>query len=210
LYSVRVKAYISNGWDSRIVDPDPNKQYTKRKAAIEQCHEEEDSVVELSSGKCWPKGSYTQQIEGVLPVVMTEEVIVTHLQSSGKHLKKSESFSNIDYSTLQRGHQYFMESYIPGRHIRFCCNDNLVWIQARCYRSQKKNDSMHELKVVISSHAPHHVVKAFCTCTAGSAGMCSHIVGLLKQLIHYVLNMSLLTSGALSYSRHGISPGLLK
>ena len=132
------------------------------------------------------------------------------LQSSGKRLKKSESFSNVDYSTLQRGHQYFMESYIPGRHIRFCCNDNLVRIQACCYRSQKKNDSMHELKIAISSHAPHHVVKAFCTCTAGSAGMCSHIVGLLKQLIHYVLNMSLLTSGALSYSRHGISPGLLK
>jgi len=120
-----VKAYISNGWDSRIVDPDPNKQYTQRKVATEQCHED-DSVVELSSGKCWPKGPYTQQIEGVLPAVMTEEIIVTHLQSSGRRLKKSESFSNVDYSTLQRGHQYFMESYIPGRHIQFCCNDNLV------------------------------------------------------------------------------------
>ena len=112
---------------------------------------------------------------------------MTHLQSSGKRLKKSESFSNVDYSTLQRGHQYFMESYIPGKHIQFCCKDNLVWIQARCYRSQKENDSMHELKVVISSHAPHHVAKASCSCIAGSAGMCSHIVGLLKQLIHYVL-----------------------
>jgi len=177
-----VKAYFSNGWDSRIVDPDPEKkQYTQRKAAIEQCHDEADSsVVELSSGKCWPKGHYTQQINGVLPAVMTEDIILTHLQSSGKYLKKSESFINVDYSTLQRGHQYFMESYIPGRHIRFCYNDNLVWIQARCYCSQKKNYSMHELKVVISSRAPHHVVKAFCTCTAGIAGMCSHIVGLLK------------------------------
>ena len=157
-----MKAYISNGLDSRIVDPDPNKQYTRRKAAIEQCHDEaEDSVFELSSGKCWPKGPYTQQIEGVLPAVLTEEIVVTHLQSSGKHLKKSESFSNVDYSTLQRGHQYFMEFYIPGRHIQFCCKDNLVWIQACCYRSQKKNDSMHELKVVILSHVPHHVVKAF-------------------------------------------------
>jgi len=113
--------------------------------------------------------------------------IMTHLQLSGKHLKKSKSFSNVDYSTLQRGHQYFMESYIPGKHIQFCCNDNLVWIQACCYHSQKKNNSMHELKLVISSHAPHHVAKAFCSCITRSAGMCSHIVGLLKQLIHYVL-----------------------
>ena len=91
-----MKAYISNGWDSRIVDPDPDKQYTQRKAAIEQCHdgEAEDSVLELSNGKCWPKGPYTQQIEGVLPAVLTEEIIMTHLQSSGRRLKKSESFSN--------------------------------------------------------------------------------------------------------------------
>ena len=121
--------------------------------------------------------------------MLTEEIIIiiTHLQSSGKRLKKSESFSNVDYSTLQRGHQYFMEFYIPGKHIRFCCQNNLVWIQACCFRSQKKNDSMHELKLVITSHAPHHVATAFCSCIAGSAGMCSHIVGLLKQLIHYVL-----------------------
>ena len=64
-----MKASISNGWDSRIVDPDPDKQYKQRKAAInEQCHdgEAEDSVLELSNGKCWSKGPYTQQIEGVL------------------------------------------------------------------------------------------------------------------------------------------------
>ena len=28
----RVKAYISNGWDKTIVDPDPQKKYTTRKA----------------------------------------------------------------------------------------------------------------------------------------------------------------------------------
>ena len=46
---------------------------------------------------------------------------------------------------------------------------------------------MHKLKLVISSHVPHHVAKAFHSCIAESAAMCSHIVGLLKQLMHYVL-----------------------
>ena len=59
-----MKTYISNGWDSKIIDPDPEKQYTKRRAAIEQHHSnngetaDSNSVLELSSdNKCWPKGS---------------------------------------------------------------------------------------------------------------------------------------------------------
>ena len=82
----------------------------------------------------WPKGPYTQQIEGVLPALLTDDIVTTHLKSSGKqiHPKKPRkvsrnddgnlnitSYSNIDYSTLQRGHQYFMESYIPGGYVRF-------------------------------------------------------------------------------------------
>ena len=133
-----------------------------------------------------PKGPYTQQIEGVLPTFLTEEVIMAHLQSSGKRFK-GKDYSNVDYSTLQRGHQYFMELYIPGKYVRFCCKDGLVWVQARCYRSQKKNDPMHQMKLAISCNAPYHVAKAYCSCVAGCSGMCSHVIGLLKQLIHYVM-----------------------
>ena len=101
----------------------------------------------------WPKGPYTQQIQGVLPAIITDDIITTHLKSSGKQLqpkkrrKVSEdgdsstaagSYSNVDYSTLHRGHQYFMESYIPGRYVRFCSKEGQIWIKARCYRSQKK------------------------------------------------------------------------
>ena len=80
-----------------------------------------------------------------------------------------------------------MESYIPGKHVYFCCKDDLVWVKARCYRSQEKNESMHELKLVISSITPYHVTRVFCLCVAGSSGMFSHTVGLLKQLIYYVM-----------------------
>ena len=58
---------------------------------------------------------------------------MAHLQSSGKRLKKNKDYDNVDYSTLQRGHQYFMESYIPGKYVQFCCKDDLVWIQVRCH-----------------------------------------------------------------------------
>ena len=199
----RVKAYIANGVDKNIVDPDPQKKYTLRKELsgslpkqnVDDC-KSGASTNDLDSDG-WPKGPYTQQIEGVLPSLLTEDIVTVHLKLSGKlvHANKrrkvshdgSSSYYNIDYSTLQREHQYFMESYIPGRFIHFCCKHGQVWIQARCYRSQKKNDPMHQLKIALAKDSPHYVTKAYCSCIAGKSGMCSHVVGLLKQLIHYVM-----------------------
>ena len=140
----------------------------------------------------WPKGPYTQRIDGVLPAILTDDIITVHLQSSGKQLnpkrrRVSDSYSNIDYSTLQRGHQYFMESYIPGKHVRFCCKQGQVWVRARCYRSQKRNDPMHRVNVALACDPPHYVTRALCSCTAGKSGMCSHVVGLIKQIIHYAM-----------------------
>ena len=46
---------------------------------------------------------------------------------------------------------------------------------------------MHEVKVAISSEYPHNVTRAVCSCIAGKGGICSHIIELLKQIIHYVM-----------------------
>ena len=66
----------------------------------------------------------------------------------------------------------------------FCLKDEVVWIKARCYHSQKKQAAMHDAKVAIATQNPYHVTRAFCSCVAG---ICSHVVGLLKQIIHYVM-----------------------
>ena len=102
--------------------------------------------------------------------------------------KKQKSVpTNIDYSTLQRAHQYFMEGYIPEKHVMFCLKDNVIWIKANCYHSLKNYDAIHEVKVAIANEYPHHVTQATCSCVAGKAGMCSHVIDLLKQIIHYVM-----------------------
>ena len=72
-------------------------------------------------------------------------------------------------------------TYLENTYVRFCCKDDLVWVQACCYLCQKKNDPMHQLKFTISCNAP------YCSCVAGCSGMCNHVVGLLKQLIYYVM-----------------------
>ena len=179
------------------MDPDPDKKYTlafqinkvspdsNAPSAQLQSHSSADS--DLDS---WPKGPYSQQIQGILPPILTDDIILTHLQYSGKQLKHRKQRNvptNIDFSTLQRGHQYFMEGYIPGKHVMFCLKDGIIWIKARCYHSQKKHDAMHEVKVAITNEYPHHVTRAACSCVAGKAGMCSHVIGLLKQIIHYAM-----------------------
>ena len=80
-----------------------------------------------------------------------------------------------------------MEGYIPGKHVMFCVKDGVIWIKARCYHSQKKHDTMHEIIVAIANEYPNHVTKAACSCVAGKTGMCSHVIGVLKQIIHYVM-----------------------
>ena len=67
-----------------------------------QSHPSADSKLDS-----WPKGPYCQQIQGILPPMLTDDIILTHLQISGKQLKPQKQKSapaNIDYTTLQRGH----------------------------------------------------------------------------------------------------------
>jgi len=75
-----------------------------------------------------------------------------------------------------------MEGYIPGKHVMFCLKNDVVWIKARCYCSQKKNDKIHEVQLAISSNYPHHVAMAACSYVAGKAEMCSHVIGLYSSI----------------------------
>jgi len=80
-----------------------------------------------------------------------------------------------------------MEGYIPGKYVMFSLRDEVVWIKARCYHSQKKHATMHDVKVSITTQPPCYVTQAFCSCVAGKSGMCSHVTGLLRQIVHYII-----------------------
>eukprot|EP00795_Rhopilema_esculentum_P000282 gene282-9932_t len=58
-------------------------------------------------------------------------------------------------------------------------------IRGTCYRSMKKNESPHQLKVVLSScSATTQLVSRQCSCVADK-GICNHIVALLYTLAHF-------------------------
>ena len=46
---------------------------------------------------------------------------------------------------------------------------------------------MHYVNIALACEPSHLVTRALCSCIAGKSRMCSHVVGVLKQLIHYAL-----------------------
>ena len=50
-----MKAYIANGWDKRIVDPDPEKQYTRKKILMNniQLHQGQIKVFREMKNMVW-------------------------------------------------------------------------------------------------------------------------------------------------------------
>ena len=64
-------------------------------------------------------------------------------------------------------------------------NDNLYFVKAKCFASQKKNDKPHEVWTCISLDPPHDAVHGYCTCVAGSSGYCNHVMALLYQISHF-------------------------
>ena len=75
-----------------IFDPDPQKKYTAKKAqatadpttavAATTSAVATSSVEVAYDADGWPKCPYTQQIQGVLPAIITDDIITTHLKSS--------------------------------------------------------------------------------------------------------------------------------
>ena len=62
--------------------------------------------------------------------------------------------------------------------------DNEVHVKGKCYRSQRKSESPHNVLVLLS--VTGNVVKAKCSCPAGANGYCNHTMGLLYLIDHVI------------------------
>ena len=104
--------------------------------------------------------SDTRNITYLLYVLMTTS-FSTHLQFSGKQLKHKVQRNvpeNIDYSTSQRGHQYFMEGYILESMSYFVWRMVLFGSKPGAITAKRStHNAMHEVKVAICKwiSAPH-------------------------------------------------------
>ena len=70
----------------------------------------------------------------------------------------------------KKGYKFFVENYIHDVYVgRLSRHGDLTCIvQARCHRSQRKNEDPHSLKIeVVNSNGDAKISKAKCSCKAG-------------------------------------------
>ncbi|XP_048257436.1 uncharacterized protein LOC124116966 [Haliotis rufescens] len=87
-------------------------------------------------------------------------------------------------SQLNKGFKYYSEGFISS--LKASCDDNCCRLTARCYRSQRKNESPHDIQIMLHSE-PVSVSCASCSCAIGLSQCCGHITGTLYLVAHYKL-----------------------
>ncbi|XP_033999799.1 uncharacterized protein LOC117493378 [Trematomus bernacchii] len=85
----------------------------------------------------------------------------------------------------------YISSYIDNYEVS---NKDLpsgrVSVRASCYRSMRKHEKPHDLRIVFENCSPVEIAVAKCSCVAGTA-LCNHNVALLFQTAHYsTLNLA--------------------
>ena len=94
-------------------------------------------------------------------------------------------------STVSKGYKFFTEGYI---HNIECRAENIGTnagskcdVRARCWRSMRKNERPHKLKLVLhkQNRGMLDIPSYICSCKAGK-GFCNHLTALLYTLGHYI------------------------
>ncbi|KAJ8300618.1 hypothetical protein KUTeg_022137 [Tegillarca granosa] len=81
---------------------------------------------------------------------------------------------------LHKGYKYFSEKYVTGITVHKL--EKGCMIRAKCYRSQKENESPHDVEVMLRDGPI--IESGLCSCTIGKLGTCGHVTGLLYCLAH--------------------------
>nr|XP_022300975.1 uncharacterized protein LOC111109184 [Crassostrea virginica] len=85
-----------------------------------------------------------------------EEFIKSHSTSSGKE-------------QMTKGFKYYSEQYVHS--VSVYEDDEGCLVKGKCYRSQRKNESPHDVKVLINHEKVEY---SFCTCAIGQSGYSGH------------------------------------
>lgn len=176
----RVQTCISSGNVYQLRDPDPNQAYTRTKKATCKCSlcsasGSDDDTSTSTTGKVnsqiAPKDGWKNDIPHQL-YKFTYKNIMDWASNSGRR----PGATNYVEKTLQKGYKFFFENFVHDACA--VMQGNHIFIKARCFKSQKKNDAPHRVSAQIDCETLD-VVNAHCSCKAGTTGFCNHVIGLL-------------------------------
>ena len=138
---IRVEEYIASGRDKMIVDPDPNKINTKRKArecsiSLPGSSSHTKEVTEIN----YPTTGWGRNLEK-LPL-FTKAEMKKHVENSGKRVGSVEHHSVP--TSLKRAKTFLQDEYL--KDIEANDDENYFYFKCKCYHSYKKHEAPHNKK----------------------------------------------------------------
>ena len=155
-------------------------------AASSQTKKSDSEIVRENEEKfrsCPPEKEMDKILDDLPP--FTYNTIVKYVRNSGKNIQNSPHYMVM--KPFERGVNFFIEGYLHNVLVKLHEGSKTFYIRALCYRSLRKNESPHKIRIAISTEQPYDVLASSCTCVAGSLGFCNHAVGLMYLVSHYYL-----------------------
>jgi len=176
-----VEEYIASGRHKIIIDPDPNKIFTKRKARECSISLANSSTQIKDVNKVnYPTTVWGKALEK-LPL-FTKAEMKKHIENSGKKMGSVEHHSVP--TGLKRAKTFLQEEYL--KDIEANDDENYFYFQCKCYHSYKKHETPHKIQVALCI-ITGQVMAASCTCAAGEVRYCNHTLALLLKICKYSL-----------------------
>ena len=175
----RVEEYIKSGHDRNIVDPDPNKIYTKRKEHNAAASKDVGASVSGESQPAQPKyPSDGWSTDLTKMPFFTRAEMNEHVSKSGKNIDSSTSTHSVPTS-VRKATTFLKDEYL--KEILAASDESNFYFKSHCHHSFRKNDPPHNLKMalcIVSGKVKH----AYCTCVAGAVGFCNHVLALMMKV----------------------------
>lgn len=195
IFVSRVEEYVSRKLDQNIVDPDPERIYTKRKLHRMNSTSEKsvgDSAMASSSTPSpvsqWkpkiPSDVWGLSLEKV--PLFTRAEMDRHIGMSGKHIGGDKHAHHSVPTGFKKAKTYLEDEYLHDIQTNY--DQQYFYYRAKCFHSFKRNESPHNLIIALCIISGE-VVFANCgpSCGAGKSGFCNHVLALMLKMCKYTL-----------------------
>ena len=165
-YICRVQGLVASGQHQDVFDPTPDQLYKKRKFSVPNVEPQPDTSQKSTEEDITiPSSGWGRAIPAALE--FDDVNIKKHSLNSGQRASKSSNLIAGNSKTCirpeTRGYQFYSEQYL---HDILCQETEYkIFFKAKCFPSQKKNDTPHNLWCALNIHG-NDVVAAHCSCIA--------------------------------------------
>ena len=152
-----------------VVDPDKDKNYTKRKTRLSNLKAERSP--ETPAPK-YPSDGWGKSLERMPPFSRAE--MNQHIESSRKKVGNADNHSIP--TNLRKVKTFLRDEYL--KDIEANSDQRYFYLIAKCYHSFRKNDAPHSLRFALCI-VSCEVIHANCSCKTGKVGYCNHVLALM-------------------------------